>query len=422
MYLKKKESFGHPIIPLIVETEDPKDIDKSKYITMDLKIRATGSNTSTYKKYVRKFEEGTPQEFIDLLKSLDEIWVQNSVTGAHDRSSTVRSTLMGETLANYDSAIDDGTANDVQLTTEIVDDALKTVAKEIFPHRALERQKQWMIRDMRKPYELTTRKYFSAVVRMNNALPRFPGATEESKFPEKELIRLLEYSLPHKWQQKFDYDNYIPTEHDRTRLLRECEAIERNQIDQKTASEKKTKKGKETSASAKGEKKPKSAERRPEKRCDECGPNFTHNTAQCWKLQKKNNAKTAVVNKKEESKRTFSNKGFRKEINLIAKAKGSTKREVLAMYAKAVKKEQDKLKPLKRKDESSDSEAEMSVNMTEKLRPVKKKRQVKFDFNDKPKTPEEKTPEEKAFLKKVMAEEANSEQDDDNLTDNSSEA
>ena len=84
MFQKKKEAFGHPIIPLIVETEDPKEMDKSKYICMDLKIRATGANTSTYKKYIKKFEEGSPQEFIDLLKSLDEIWAQNSVTGAHD--------------------------------------------------------------------------------------------------------------------------------------------------------------------------------------------------------------------------------------------------------------------------------------------------------------------------------------------------
>ena len=219
MFNKKIASFGHPIIPLIVEAEDPKEIDKSKYICMDLKIRAAGANTSTYKKYIRKFEEGTPQEFIDLMKSLDEIWAQNSVTGAHDRSSTIRSTLMGETLANFDSAIQDATANNVYLTTELVDNCLKTVAEEVFPHRALERQKQWMLRDMQKPYELTTRKYFSAVVRMNNALPRFPHATEESKFSEYELIRLLEYSLPRKWQQKFDFDNYIPTEHDRTRLL-----------------------------------------------------------------------------------------------------------------------------------------------------------------------------------------------------------
>ena len=64
---KHPDTFGKPIIPLLLESFDPKTIDKSKYISMDLKIRHNGPNTSTYKKYIKKFEEGTPQEFIELL-------------------------------------------------------------------------------------------------------------------------------------------------------------------------------------------------------------------------------------------------------------------------------------------------------------------------------------------------------------------
>ena len=424
LFNKRRETFGHPIIPLIVEPEDPKEIDKSKIICMELKIRATGANHSMYKKYIKKFEEGTPQEFIDLLKGLDEIWTQNSVTGAHDRSATIRSILMGETLANYDSAIMEETAENAPLTIEMVETSLKMVAKEVFPHRALERQKQWMIRDMRKPYELSTRKYFSAVARMNNALPKFPEATEEAKFSEHELIRLLEYSLPHKWQQKFDYDNYIPTEHDRIRLLRECEAIERNQAERHAETDKKKKKAKDASTSAKSDKKTKFVESRPEKHCNECGKNFTHNTAQCWKIQKKNKAKSASSEDNKETKRTFSNKGFRKEINLMSKEKGNSKRKLLDMYADAIKREQAKLKSKKSRDEITESESEMSVDAIEISGPAKKKRQVKFDFTtkkEKQKSSEEKTPEEKAFLKKVMAEEANSE-NDSVLSDSNSDA
>ena len=84
LFNKRRETFGHPIIPLIVETEDPKEMDKSKYICMELKIRVAGANNFTYKKYIKKFKEGTPQEFIDMLKCLDEIWTQNSVAGTHD--------------------------------------------------------------------------------------------------------------------------------------------------------------------------------------------------------------------------------------------------------------------------------------------------------------------------------------------------
>jgi hypothetical protein len=79
---------------------------------------------------------------------------------------------------------------------------------------------------------------------MNNGLTKIPGATEESKFSELELICLLEYSLPLKWQQKFNYNNYVPTKHDCMRLLRECKAIEWNQVEHKTETEKKKKKHK----------------------------------------------------------------------------------------------------------------------------------------------------------------------------------
>jgi hypothetical protein len=42
------------------------------------------------KKYVKKFEEGNPQEWIDMLKDLKEIWTQNSMTGGTYRASRVR--------------------------------------------------------------------------------------------------------------------------------------------------------------------------------------------------------------------------------------------------------------------------------------------------------------------------------------------
>jgi hypothetical protein len=41
---------------------------------------------------------------------------------------------MGETLANYDSAIVDETADGGQLTPEVVERWLEVAAREIFPH------------------------------------------------------------------------------------------------------------------------------------------------------------------------------------------------------------------------------------------------------------------------------------------------
>ena len=98
-------------------------------------------------------------------------------------------------MANFDASIED-LSGQGPLTIENVTQALKDIAQSIFPHRALERQKLWMKRTMVKPYKLSTKRFFSAVTRVNNDLTRFPGANENLKFSDAELLELLECSLP----------------------------------------------------------------------------------------------------------------------------------------------------------------------------------------------------------------------------------
>jgi hypothetical protein len=63
------------------------------------------ADATRYKKYVRIFEEGSPQEWIDLLKDLDEIWTQNSMSGGTDRAATVRSLVKGESAVAFEAAL-----------------------------------------------------------------------------------------------------------------------------------------------------------------------------------------------------------------------------------------------------------------------------------------------------------------------------
>ena len=67
------------------------------------------------------------------------------------------------------------------------------------------------------------------VLKMNRSLVLFPEGSEEAKFSNHELLEILEFALPASWRAKFDLDSYIPTKHDRNKLLAECEAIERNE-------------------------------------------------------------------------------------------------------------------------------------------------------------------------------------------------
>ena len=76
--------FLQPIIPLIPEHETDSS-KKNTYIMMEVKCTAGSSKNSkdkNYKKYILRFEAGTPQEWINLKKDLEEVWKQNSIEQA----------------------------------------------------------------------------------------------------------------------------------------------------------------------------------------------------------------------------------------------------------------------------------------------------------------------------------------------------
>ena len=178
------------------------------------------------------FEEGSPQQWLDLLHDVKIVWTQNGLSKPNDRVACLLAVLRGESRTAFEAALEEITIDDegrkVPMTNEDVDLALREVGKNVFPRRALELQRLWMLRYMRKPKSLSIRKTVNAITKMNNALPLFPDGDEFSKFSESELVGLIEWSLPPIWRAKFDLDNYIPTLDTKARLIEECEAIERN--------------------------------------------------------------------------------------------------------------------------------------------------------------------------------------------------
>ena len=107
----------------------------------------------------------------------------------------------------------------MDVTVEHISWVLKEVGKEVFPRRALELQRLWMLCYMRKPKTMSSRKTAFVITQMNNLLELFPDGDESSKFSESELIGLIEWCLPPAWHAKFDLDNYIPTLDTKARLI-----------------------------------------------------------------------------------------------------------------------------------------------------------------------------------------------------------
>ena len=238
-----KPSPLQPILPLIPEATPTKEEEKGKFLSFELKSRAgQPAGSTTYKKYVHVFEEGTPQQWIDVIKDINEIWTQNSINGPTDRTATIRALFKGESLTAFDTALEDARVSPMEeqplvLTNEHIQAALDQVATTVFPHRALETQRLWMTRGMKKPYDLSTRKTAAAISRINSCLPLFPGGTPESKYSDTEIVGLLEWALPQPWRNKFDLDGYIPTQGSKAKLILECEAIERSEMATKGTNE-----------------------------------------------------------------------------------------------------------------------------------------------------------------------------------------
>ena len=383
----KRGGTLQPVLPLVPEKLPTAEEDKSKFVTFELKTQVGQADTATkYKKVVRKFDEGTAQQWIDVLHDLKEIWKQNSIQEGSDQAATIRVIVKGESITAFEAALEDARLdeNGVEqpMTEDHVQQALDAVSATVFPHRALEIQKLWMNRRMYKPTELSTRQTAAAINRLNNSLPLFPGGSDDSKFTDVQVVELLEWSLPPTWRAKFDLDGYIPTLGTKSRLIEACEAIERNEVvadnnDKKKGKQKQAEKGKnENSGSGhkKGDGKHKTYF------CTEHGTNSTHSTSDCWTI--KNRAARSDGsggNKTTPPARSFSNKAFRKEVNLLSRS--SSKRKVLESYATAIQREQTKLakKANKRKKSAQNSEGEsdddMSVEVIES--PVKIRRSNK---------------------------------------------
>ena len=367
--IPKKTMFLVPPIPLVEETKDkdekPNATDVIEFL---LKQRAGSTATApTYKLKVTRFCEGTVSEWITFRKAIAELWLQNGITSAYDKISSISTILRGDSLTGFEEKIeelttsidDDGETVTIALTDETVEEGLNAVAQMVFPFRALETQKQWMRRRMRKPKELPIRKTVAAVGRLNNSLPLFPSGKESDKFTPGEILEILEWSIPESWRAKFDLAGYVPTEFTKERFMTECKAIERNEPKHSSKNTNSATSGKtETHKKSHGVKhrsvQPK---------------NDTNRNILLYQTRSESNSYHRQVFHFEkpcqESQGSFS---FREEINFLAKQR--PKKKILEMFAVVLEEEQQKLnsknaKKIKKKiilDESSDSENEnMSV-------------------------------------------------------------
>ena len=90
-------------------SQEPEEKDLVEFA---MKVRAgSGATAPTYKRRVARFANGTPDEWINLLESLEELFTQNSLTSPEDRDNTIKTVLRGDSLTAYESTVQEEREN-----------------------------------------------------------------------------------------------------------------------------------------------------------------------------------------------------------------------------------------------------------------------------------------------------------------------
>jgi hypothetical protein len=112
--------------------------DKAAYILLTLQVsKGLAPGTPTYRKSIRTFEEGDPQQWMEVITGLKEIWAQNSITVPTDMSITAVAILKKDSLTSYEAAMEDNCTNPddkslmVQMTEQHIDDAVLAVDEQV---------------------------------------------------------------------------------------------------------------------------------------------------------------------------------------------------------------------------------------------------------------------------------------------------
>jgi hypothetical protein len=191
---------------------------------MTLKLRSipNDEHSPTHEIQIPYFKQGSCEEFLEKVNAV--IVGQNMMT-AGALFVFMRTILQGYAHAYFHQAA----LVEEEQTLESFDNCVQALTTHIFPQHALCKQKQYMHCHMRKPWDMTMRIYRNRVVELNNYLAHFPGSFNvEQKLEEEEIINILEFGVPLKWQDQMVLQGFDPTEDGRTSqdLVEFCERLE----------------------------------------------------------------------------------------------------------------------------------------------------------------------------------------------------
>ena len=284
-YLDEKKKY----IPIPLDRPPERKDEKESQTTFKLRSLPTQANSPTYEVTMKYFDTGKPEEFLSLRTKFEEICTGQNLTTGVQRFTLMRTLLRGDAFAAWTTR----TAAAGAQTLANLQLVLNGVTQHVFPERALQKQKRYMRRFMRKPQSMTIRVYAARVAEINEHLTLFPPFLPNQSLSNDKILEILEFAIPRAWQHKMTRQGYDPLAHSTQDFIQFCERLEETETDSKPAATNTESKKKRVllNASHDAPRRYGRGERQEHKKprthhCRVHGNNDSHSTRNCYTLKK----------------------------------------------------------------------------------------------------------------------------------------
>ena len=207
---KKSKSKSLEVTPAIpLERPEPKEYSSQNFLSNKCYSTPGDANSNTYNVSVQYFEEGTPEEWLQLLAAHKRVCQGQNITNGPGMYNVLSRHLKGAILSKFNTVAEARRTQTVEHLKLIMAD----LTAHVFPSKSYVIQKRYMKKFIKKPRNMKIRALVSRIQELNNYLPSFPQAvagTNPTKLPEDEIKEIVYNALPSSWQvamttQGFDY-------------------------------------------------------------------------------------------------------------------------------------------------------------------------------------------------------------------------
>ena len=209
-----------PVIPF--ERADPPKLEKGDYTVMKCKTDPGNPNSATFDLPIPYFRNERPEVYLKWRNNLKKVIKGQAATDGPTKYLLTRQLLEGDALTVFNLR---ATARGNE-TNEHYKFVMADLTQHVFPLKALQTQKRYMRRFLRKPKDTKVRDFVSRVSELNQLLIQFPGADENSKLPDDELLDLLEFGVPSSWQRQMILQDFDPVFNTVAKFVDFCERQE----------------------------------------------------------------------------------------------------------------------------------------------------------------------------------------------------